>query len=139
MHDMQFFFFSSRRRHTRWPRDWSSDVCSSDLGAQIGGATDGNNLVPGLYVTNSFMIPYETMVMQYARADPTNFFAHFRVSPTGTLFARYISIEITAKGHKMLGDLEPTLLGRFDVLLGKVVDKLSNEIIKRNLDRRAAF
>src|SRR5437870_13243965 len=24
------FFFSSRRRHTRWPRDWSSDVCSSD-------------------------------------------------------------------------------------------------------------
>src|SRR5439155_10450108 len=30
-----FFFFSSRRRHTRWPRDWSSDVCSSDL-ATIG-------------------------------------------------------------------------------------------------------
>src|SRR5690625_7806772 len=28
-HDL--FFFSSRRRHTRWPRDWSSDVCSSDL------------------------------------------------------------------------------------------------------------
>src|SRR5690625_2742390 len=28
---MLFFFFSSRRRHTRWPRDWSSDVCSSDL------------------------------------------------------------------------------------------------------------
>src|SRR5690625_6115654 len=25
------FFFSSRRRHTRWPRYWSSDVCSSDL------------------------------------------------------------------------------------------------------------
>src|SRR5207253_6470910 len=24
-------FYSSRRRHTRWPRDWSSDVCSSDL------------------------------------------------------------------------------------------------------------
>src|SRR5690625_7837975 len=24
-------FCSSRRRHTRWPRDWSSDVCSSDL------------------------------------------------------------------------------------------------------------
>src|SRR5687768_14114953 len=27
-----FFFFSSRRRHTRCSRDWSSDVCSSDLG-----------------------------------------------------------------------------------------------------------
>src|SRR2546429_6580541 len=28
-----FFFFSSRRRHTRCSRDWSSDVCSSDLAA----------------------------------------------------------------------------------------------------------
>src|SRR5206468_4424416 len=29
--DYLFFFFSSRRRHTRSDRDWSSDVCSSDL------------------------------------------------------------------------------------------------------------
>src|SRR6267143_2971983 len=29
---MNWFFFSSRRRHTRWNCDWSSDVCSSDLG-----------------------------------------------------------------------------------------------------------
>src|SRR5439155_14365358 len=28
-------FFSSRRRHTAWPRDWSSDVCSSDLNASV--------------------------------------------------------------------------------------------------------
>src|SRR2546422_3777991 len=30
-----FFFFSSRRRHTRCSRDWSSDVCSSDLQDQV--------------------------------------------------------------------------------------------------------
>src|SRR5216684_4935041 len=30
-----FFFFSSRRRHTRCSRDWSSDVCSSDLFAEF--------------------------------------------------------------------------------------------------------
>src|SRR5690349_24405921 len=30
-----FFFFSSRRRHTRSLRDWSSDVCSSDLGSRL--------------------------------------------------------------------------------------------------------
>src|SRR3712207_9534798 len=30
------FFFSSRRRHTRYWRDWSSDVCSSDLGPPAG-------------------------------------------------------------------------------------------------------
>src|SRR5439155_16778187 len=28
-------FSSSRRRHTRWPRDWSSDVCSSDLSSRV--------------------------------------------------------------------------------------------------------
>src|SRR2546429_5922018 len=40
------FFFSSRRRHTRCRRDWSSDVCSSDLNARwtvlgVGYATRG--------------------------------------------------------------------------------------------------
>src|SRR5437899_11023279 len=34
---MFFFFFSSRRRHTRCLSDWSSDVCSSDLGELSGG------------------------------------------------------------------------------------------------------
>src|SRR5690606_32257097 len=34
------FFFSSRRRHTRFSRDWSSDVCSSDLGSPLP-LTDG--------------------------------------------------------------------------------------------------
>src|SRR5258707_7267184 len=32
---MHFFFFTSRRRHTRYGRDWSSDVCSSDLALQL--------------------------------------------------------------------------------------------------------
>ena len=35
------FFFSSRRRHTRFTSDWSSDVCSSDLGG-IEGPGDGH-------------------------------------------------------------------------------------------------
>src|SRR3712207_6984810 len=33
LHCLFSFFFSSRRRHTRYWRDWSSDVCSSDLAA----------------------------------------------------------------------------------------------------------
>src|SRR5260370_1521134 len=36
-----FFFFSSRRRHTRFKCDWSSDVCSSDL-AQLFSGYDAN-------------------------------------------------------------------------------------------------
>src|SRR5216684_7998765 len=39
---VSFFFFSSRRRHTRCSRAWSSDVCSSDLGAhQLAGPGTG--------------------------------------------------------------------------------------------------
>src|SRR3712207_8476082 len=37
---MLFFFFSSRRRHTRYWRDWSSDVCSSDLRFSLLGWSD---------------------------------------------------------------------------------------------------
>src|SRR5207302_5866113 len=37
------FFFSSRRRHTRFSRDWSSDVCSSDLTTASGWLTDRFN------------------------------------------------------------------------------------------------
>src|SRR5690606_39604831 len=36
-----FFFFSSRRRHTRFSRDWSSDVCSSDLASHYFGDPAG--------------------------------------------------------------------------------------------------
>src|SRR5690349_23527832 len=37
---LRFFFFSSRRRHTRSLRDWSSDVCSSDLLQPVADRTD---------------------------------------------------------------------------------------------------
>src|SRR5690606_40126239 len=45
------FFFSSRRRHTRFSRDWSSDVCSSDL--------HGENIVtpPVLQIAYNLSIP----------------------------------------------------------------------------------
>src|SRR5688572_31732837 len=36
--DSLFFFFSSRRRHTRFDCDWSSDVCSSDLNRRESGS-----------------------------------------------------------------------------------------------------
>src|SRR6267143_1998133 len=39
-----FFFFSSRRLHTRWNGDWSSDVCSSDLAVRQGVETIRNRV-----------------------------------------------------------------------------------------------
>src|SRR2546430_11288601 len=48
------FFFSSRRRHTRFDCDWSSDVCSSDLGLETHLPTDwvifGVNVSPTKHV-----------------------------------------------------------------------------------------
>src|SRR5690606_39555562 len=43
------FFFSSRRRHTRFSRDWSSDVCSSDLEAGVAAVEEatGVRAIPG--------------------------------------------------------------------------------------------
>src|SRR5256885_2851826 len=48
--DACFFFFSSRRRHTRLQGDWSSDVCSSDLVVKLPGQPNDLSLVFfGLY------------------------------------------------------------------------------------------
>src|SRR5690606_39975150 len=43
------FFFSSRRRHTRFSRDWSSDVCSSDLFLVNAGAPPLSAWLPDAY------------------------------------------------------------------------------------------
>src|SRR5690348_17466601 len=52
------FFFSSRRRHTRWTGDWSSDVCSSDLGIDI----DGEGRVRSV-VTSDGTVPADVVVL----------------------------------------------------------------------------
>src|SRR5690606_39298717 len=47
------FFFSSRRRHTRFSRDWSSDVCSSDLHAHLVPARSVPHRVPLRHPTST--------------------------------------------------------------------------------------
>src|SRR2546422_6124571 len=48
-----FFFFSSRRRHTRCSRDWSSDVCSSDLSPTIEVNSANASTMSGLHLAGS--------------------------------------------------------------------------------------
>src|SRR2546429_3880414 len=48
-YDLNLFFFSSRRRHTRCSRDWSSDVCSSDLLTEFSGP-------PAIFFDNSISL-----------------------------------------------------------------------------------
>src|SRR3712207_2912164 len=59
---MIFFFFSSRRRHTRYWRDWSSDVCSSDL-----------------YVSNYMWEEFQAPSPRFAVSDRTKFKEGFRL------------------------------------------------------------
>src|SRR6266542_5855812 len=66
----KYFFFSSRRRHTRCYRDWSSDVCSSDLSRlarRVAGARIGWRL-PGRRATNydAGVSDYESMLAREA-------------------------------------------------------------------------
>src|SRR3712207_1379216 len=63
------FFFSSRRRHTRYWRDWSSDVCSSDLHLYNVAARDGT--VIGGVQNNT---PFEPLIgTKEAKYDATKF------------------------------------------------------------------
>src|SRR5205814_6644438 len=57
-----FFFFSSRRRHTRCLSDWSSDVCSSDL-SEVSDAATNRAVTPS---------PTSTSTNRRRRAGPTS-------------------------------------------------------------------
>src|SRR5699024_12024703 len=72
-------FFSSRRRHTRSKRDWSSDVCSSDLPWSVMASK----------VLNAMLDP-EAHYKEFGGFD------NMLVSVAGWLFRQTNSIEITA-------------------------------------------
>src|SRR5256885_12135186 len=68
-----FFFFSSRRRHTRLQGDWSSDVCSSDLRTAIGWTEEPASEIPA-DVINAFgpdATPYLISSAYFRESIPT--------------------------------------------------------------------
>src|SRR5215813_14055307 len=78
MVDVCFFFFSSRRRHTRCGRDWSSDVCSSDLAADqneakltVRGVPDHPGVAAQLFGPVAAAGIVVDMIIQNASADGT--------------------------------------------------------------------
>src|SRR5215467_12439163 len=62
---MIFFFFSSRRRHTRLQGDWSSDVCSSDLPAQRGPLLHDSDFT----IVAKYQAEYRGLVQYYLLAQ----------------------------------------------------------------------
>src|SRR5690625_6644436 len=50
------FIFSCRRRHTSWPRDWSSDVCSSDLSGRLSDISSRRVMSIGAAIASALLV-----------------------------------------------------------------------------------
>src|SRR5690625_7566808 len=64
------FFFASRRRHTRWPRDWSSDVCSSDLNSARSAKYCKSSLLTAGFSSNRFPIKISIITTVFSGVAP---------------------------------------------------------------------
>src|SRR2546430_8641306 len=74
------FFFSSRRRHTRFDCDWSSDVCSSDLGnrlSSLGVSPYNNNASNQLTSTPTTTYTYDNNGNTATKVDSTGTTQYF--------------------------------------------------------------
>src|SRR5690348_776816 len=113
------FFFSSRRRHTRWTGDWSSDVCSSDLLIITDGTRIWQRNVPigGNHFTRALT---KELKLTFAKAehlkrnatkapDPRSIFTAMRgvfndfASEVNRSIGFYSSVNRTAKISKIIG------------------------------------
>src|SRR5215203_6553869 len=91
-----FFFFSSRRRHTRYWRDWSSDVCSSDLDLVRA------HLNPGISVGTILLTMYDgrTKLADQVADEVRN---HFGDLVLGTVIPRNVRVsEAPGYGQSVL-------------------------------------
>src|SRR5690606_40873675 len=68
------FFFSSRRRHTSFSRDWSSDVCSSDLLAPLNSfiLPGGTPAAAYLHLARTIVRRAERLMTEAAEREPIN-------------------------------------------------------------------
>src|SRR3712207_7589643 len=115
-----YFFFSSRRRHTRYWRDWSSDVCSSDLETVINQALSPYKwqdikVLPGageLNIKSKGVQVYEYHQVEKADAGKITFkepIMHAINKDWGWKlhkFANYSNVgveDLTFKGHAKIG------------------------------------
>src|SRR5690606_41019535 len=91
------FFFSSRRRHTRFSRDWSSDVCSSDL------------------VRNTGTLPLEEL--EFSAKTPSQWTATFQPSDIQRLEAgesQEVTATLSVPDKTIAGDYLTTFTARND-------------------------
>src|SRR5690554_143784 len=96
---MVCFFFSSRRRHTRCGRDWSSDVCSSDL-------NDGQSMAIKETITD--IVPNESISMWY-ESDFMNM--DYKLNITSVNGKTKINSSTIAEGNSIISKSIMALMG----------------------------
>src|SRR3712207_8753785 len=119
------FFFSSRRRHTRYWRDWSSDVCSSDLvrgpdGRTLAEAWGGG---PEAYL-GSTVAGFPNLFLLYG---PNTNLGHNSIVYMLESQFRYLLAALTAMRERRIGRLE----------VREDVQRTYNDEIQRRLDRKS--
>src|SRR5690606_41011734 len=92
-----YFFFSSRRRHTRFSRDWSSDVCSSDLvEAQTGRAMGSGSTAQASAILNlptiGSLTSSKTIGFSWHHSDPRKSFSFEKIGRASCRERVYISV-----------------------------------------------
>src|SRR5690625_7969190 len=97
MNYASYFVFSSRRRHTRWPRDWSSDVCSSDLNYLF--FEGKSNLLEGSKITGNITDPNDLVSSAWSSS-------HTQVNPDGS-FQLQIHYWDLREGMEMHFEFDP--------------------------------
>src|SRR5699024_959252 len=143
------FFFSSRRRHTRSKRDWSSDVCSSDLNWSIKHYQGGKKMVydvviigagpgglaAGLYASrarlNTLIIEKEGTGGQIATTDEVaNYPGSIENASGPSLVARMVE-QANEFGAKIVSDKIKTveLDGKIKILKGKDTEYKTKSVI----------
>src|SRR5215203_1752185 len=105
-----FFFFSSRRRHTRYWRDWSSDVCSSDLTVEV-------IVFPDLFQTAGDLIAPERLVRITGTIDRGDKWTKLRgskIEPLAEVQSQFIKrIRIRLTDQPIVHEQLPRLLDIF--------------------------
>src|SRR5690606_40365982 len=105
-----YFFFSSRRRHTRFSRDWSSDVCSSDLYISFQNFIDHQRLSAwdwddNQFTTNQIDHPFHgSLYFNAFRSNGYNFYQ----SSLATIAGSYIWETAGETQHPSINDLVNT-------------------------------
>src|SRR3712207_3607932 len=98
-----FFFFSSRRRHTRYWRDWSSDVCSSDL--SLPSTYPNSHITPSHESLLLYLLKYCSICTLPTSSSPSTM--NFTLQGTSPVFFRQYSTALMRVISSPLSSAEP--------------------------------